>query len=297
MRSLLITIIALLISTAMVAQDLDCSISVNSQQVEGTDREVYTNLQKALYEFMNNTKWTPYQIELNERMNMVMLVTITERVSDQEFKAQLNIVMGRPTYNTGYTSPIFNYLDKDFKFTYSENEPLMYDQNSFMSNLTSVMAFYVNYLYGLYFDSFTSDGGTMMYSKAQATVNMSQSSGMQGWRAFDGDKNRYWLVENIQNPAYGDLRSFLYQYHLKGMDIMEKDIATGRAGVLQALQMLEKVKEERPGLFTLNLFIEAKRSEIIQIFKEAPMNDKQRVVEIMKGLDPAKGSEYERILE
>jgi len=280
-----------------ISQDLDCRISVSSKEIDGTDKEIFTTLQTSLYEFMNSQQWTPYQIELKERMEVTMLLNIKERISQNEFKATLNVVASRPIFNTSYNSPIFNYIDKDFHFIYTEYEPITFIENSYVSNLSSVLGFYAYFLYGLEFETFALDAGSPFFDKALNVVNVSQSSGESGWKAFDSDKNRYWLTENFMNPAYKDIKSFLYQYHRMGLDLMADDINTGRANLLNSLDYLKKVHEERPGLFILNLVLDAKRTEIINVFSEAPLSEKQKVVEIMKDIDPANGSKYQELLD
>lgn len=280
-----------------VAQDLNCQISVSSREIEGSDKEVFNTLQTALYEFMNGNKWTPYNVEINERLEVTMLINIKERVSQTEFSATLNIVASRPVFNSAYNSAIFNYIDDEFSFTYTENEPITYADNSYTSNLTSVMAFYTYFLYGMEFETMQLNGGSDFFDKANSVINLAQSSSEKGWKAFDSDKNRYWLAENMMNPAYKNLHTFLYAYHRTGLDLMADDVQTGRANILRSLDELKKAYDERPGLFMISLILDAKRNEIINIFSEAPINEKQKVVELMKEIDPAQSTQYQKLLE
>lgn len=276
------------------AQELFCDVQVTSKQVSGTDKQIYETLQNAIYEFMNNRKWTNYAFEINERIECTMVITITNR-SSNVFSANLNLVLRRPVYNTNYNSVLLNYVDKDFQFEYIEYQPLDYSDNSFTSNLTSVLAFYSYVFLGMEFDSYTLYGGTPFYEKAEAVVSNAQNVPQSGWKSHEDTRNRYWIIENLQNAAYKPLRRFYYMYHLKGLDAMYDNVEKGRSTITQSLDLLETVYEERPGLFFLKLITDAKRDEFVNIFKEGLVKEKSKAVEILKNIDPANTSKYQEI--
>ena len=246
---------------------------------------------------MNNRTWTNYSFKIEERIECALLITISQKISSDVFKGTINIVLRRPAYKTSYNSASLNFIDKDFQFRYVEYQPLDYFDNVYTSNLTSVLAYYVYILLGLDFDSFSLYGGTPYYEKAQAIVNTAQNAGERGWKAYENQKNRYWLVENLLNPAYQKIRKFIYEYNRKGLDIMSEDTQTGRANITKSLDLLQQLYNERPGLFILQVMLDTKRDEIIDIYSEGSPVEKTKAVNILKKIDPANSSRYQEILD
>lgn len=279
-----------------MAQEFNISVQVTSPQVEGTEKKIFETLQQDLYDFVNNTKWTNYLYKPEERIEGTILITIENR-SGEDFQAKMNVALRRPVYKASYNSALFNYVDKDFDFTYVEFQSLDYSDNVFESNLTSTVAFYLYLYLGLDGDSFAKNGGSPYYAKAQNIVNLGQNASEKGWKAYESQKNRYWLIENLTNPAYASIREAMYRYHRLGLDLMSDDVEAGRAGINESLELLRKANRERPGLFILQLFLEAKRDELINIYSEASPMDKTQAVNILKEIDPANSNRYQKILE
>jgi hypothetical protein len=295
LKHYLVVIFLFMLFTRISAQELLCNIQVNSQQVQGTDKRVFETMSAALNEFINNRRWTNYDFKTSERIECTMVINIRERPSTDIFKASLNVVASRPVYGSSYNSVILNYIDQKFDFEYVEFQAMDYQENQFTSNLTSVLAYYVYLILGLDFDTFSPFGGTPYYAKAEEIVNTAQSSGNTGWAASEDQRNRYWLVENYLNQSYSDVRLFLYDYHFKGLDIMAEKTVQGRAAITESLNLLKNVFEVKPGLFALQLIIDAKRDEFVNIFKEANPTEKTNVLTILKGIDPANSSTYAKI--
>ena len=287
----------LMLSGTLWAQELDCSVRVNSRQVEGSDKQVFTNMQKAIFEFMNNTKWTDYTFQVQERIECTFLFTINERIAADEFSGKLNVVVQRPVYGTSYNTPLLNWEDKDVHFYFVESQPIEYNENAYTTNLAALLSFYANIALGLDFDSFSKFGGTSYFEKAQNIVNMAQSDSERGWSSFDSQKNRYWLAENYTNNSYAGIREASYVYHRQGLDKMQDNVDIGRNKIVEAIELLKRGNEQRPNLFILQLFLEAKSDEIVEIFKEGTSMEKSKVVNIMKELDPSNSSEYDKIMQ
>jgi hypothetical protein len=279
------------------AQEFMCQVSINSQQVEGTDKKVFQTLQSALYEFVNNRKWTNYNYKTEERIECSIMITITERPSSDQFKAKVNVVLQRPVYKTSYNTNLLNLVDKDFDFKYVEFEPLDYNDDAFTSNLTSMVAYYVYIMLGYDADSFSRFGGTAYFEKARGVVNAAQNAPERGWKAFENLRNRYWLVENMLNSTYGPFREGLYTYHRLGLDLMSDNMDLGRSGVNECLEDVQKVNREKNGLYAIQLFIDAKRDELINIYSQAAPMDKTKTVNILKEIDPANSSKYQQIMQ
>lgn len=296
-RIILLTLSLLLFGNMLFAQELKCDIRVNANQVSGTDRTVFQNMQTALYEFINNTKWTNINFKTTERIECSLAITIRERRGTESYTADLNMALRRPCYKASYTTPILNYIDQNFYFDYLDGVPLDFSINTHMSDLTSTIAFYVYMFLGLDFDSFSPNGGAPFFAAAQKVVDNAQSSSQPGWKAFDGNRNRYWLAENLTNSSYAPLHSFLYEYHRLGLDVMSEHPDEGRAAILKSLEYLQTVHNSYPTCFFLQLIIEAKRDEIINVFSEGTQQEKTKASNIMKEIDPAKSSQYDAILQ
>lgn len=292
-----ITVICMFFANIAAAQELKCDIAINTSQVSGTDKTVFQNMQTALYEFINNTKWTNINFKTSEKIECSIAITIKERTDSDSFTGEINMALRRPCYKASYTSPMFNYLDQKFSFNYTDGMPLDFSMSTHISDLTSTIAFYVYMFLGFDFDSFSLNGGKPFFEAAQQIVSNAQSSSQPGWKAFDGNKNRYWMAENMTNNSYAPLHNFLYEYHRLGLDVMSEKPDEGRAAILNALRYLQSVYSSYPTCFMLQLIVEAKHSEIINVFSEGTQKEKTEVVNIMKQIDPSKSSQYDAILQ
>lgn len=287
----------LFITFQSYSQEFLCSVSVNSSRIEGTDKRVFESLQTSLNEFVNNRVWTTYQFQGEERIECSMMITIESRISTDEFKGRINLALRRPVFNTTYNSVLFNYVDENIQFRYIENQSLDFTENTYTSNLTSVVAYYLYLFLGMDFDSFSLNGGSPFYERAQAIANAAQSSPYGGWKAYESTKNRYWMVENLLNPSYRSIRQFIYEYHRLGLDVLTDNTTEGRAKITQNLNLLKTVYDERPNLFFLQLILEAKRNEFIELYSEGSVMEKTEAVNILSKIDPANSSKYQAILK
>lgn len=292
----IIVILLVLISFSSTSQELNITVSINSQQLEGTDQRVFQNLQTAIAEFMNQQNWTSFQYKPEERIEGTMMITLTERVASDEFKGRINLILRRPVFRTNYNSILFNWVDRDFHIKYVDQQPLEYSDGTHTSNLTSIMAYYAYVFLGLDGDSFARYGGTPYFEKAMAVVTAAQNAPERGWKAFESQRNRYWLMENVLNSAYAQIREANYVYHRRGMDAMSENLEMGRLAITESLELLQRAHRNRPGLFVLQLFMETKRDEFVNLYSQASQMDKPRVVNILKEIDPSQASTYERIL-
>ncbi|MCX6282682.1 MAG: DUF4835 family protein [Bacteroidetes bacterium] len=281
------------------AQEMNCTVSVSAQQIEGTDKRVFETLQNAIYEFINNRKWSNYNFKIEERIECTFLITVNNRLAADEFTGNINLVLRRPVLNSAYNTVLLNYIDKGFQFHYTEFQPLDYSDGTFSSNLTSVLAFYTYMYLGLYFDSFSQNGGQAFLVKAQQVVTTAQNANEPGWKAFDGTRNRYWMVENFLNPSNSELRDFYYKFHRLGLDQMYEKVDGGRENCTQSLEGIKTLYNAKPELFAIQLLTDAKRDEFINVYSDqkVPPSEKATVVNIFKELDPANGSKYQAILE
>ncbi len=298
MRRITITLFLILFVFVTWAQELECKVSVTAPKMEGSDRRVYESIQKALYEFMNNRKWTNYSFKNEERLDCTMLLTITDRLGSDEFRATLNVVLRRPVFNSAYNSPVLNYIDKEVQFRYVEFQPMDYNDGSFTSNLTSVFAFYAYMVLGFNFDTFTPNGGRPFFDLAQNVVTAAQNAAEPGWKGYDSQRNRFWFAENMTNPSNGSLHEFLYKFHRLGLDQLYDKPDPGRNSITESMDLLKSMYDAKPDLYMLVIILDAKRDEFVNIYsdqKVAPM-EKTKVVNILKEIDPANSSKYQAIL-
>lgn len=292
----IIFILSLFIASLNVqAQELKCTVTVSSKQVEGTNREVFTDLQKALNEFMNNRRWTDLQYAVNERIDCTINIIVSEQTTVESFKSEIQVQARRPVYGTSYNTTILNFRDQTFNFTYRENDYLEFNDNTFGSNLTAVMAFYAYLIIGLDCDTFASFGGTPYLQKAENIVNMAQSTSESGWRALDSDRNRYSVINSILDERLRKIREFSYQYHRLGLDEMMKNPSNARARIAQSMQLLEEAHRNKSSSQAMRMFLDAKDDEIVDIFKEGTDKEKNDVYKILVAINPSKTNVYDGI--
>ena len=285
----------LMMAFSLSAQDFQCQLSINSTAISGSNRNKFNTLQQELYKFVNDRKWCQYTLKTNERIECAIMIVLTGAQGDT-YTGEMNIQLQRPVFNTNYKSPVLNMKDNDIKFTYEEGTPLEYSENQNLSNLTSLIAYYLNIFLGLDFDTFSLNGGDPYFSLAQGVVNACQSATEQGWKSYENaQKNRYWLMENLSNPTYSKIHDFLYKYHRLGLDMMSESVDVGRASILDAIRDLQKVNSQKSNLYIVQVMVQAKADEIVNIFKEASTVEKTEVIRLMKQIDPANSAKYNAI--
>lgn len=287
--------IFILLGSHSFSQDVSCKVQIISQQISSTDKSIFTEMEKSIFEFINNTKWTGDIIQLNERIECNLILNIKEQVGVDEFKATAQIQSSRPIFNTSYNSTMFNYMDEDWTFKYITNQPLEFNENETRSNLTSLIAYYVYIMVGLDYDSYSLFGGTTYFQKARNIVNNAQTQTGKGWKAFDGTRNRFILVDNYLDNNFKPLRQTIYTYHRGGMDVLSQNAENGRAEIKDLLPNLVKLAKDRPNSMALNIFFIAKNEELIKLFSKALPNEKQAIIQMLSDCDPGNTSKYQEI--
>ena len=286
-----------LINFSVFSQEILCNVQVNSSQIQTSDKKIYQTMQTSIYEFLNNTQWTNTVVKNEERIECTMLISIQERVSNDEFKATIQIQSTRPIFGTSYKSTMFNYIDKNFRFKYLEYQSLEFSETTHLSSITSVLAFYVNIILGLDYDSFSDQGGMEYFVKAQNIVNNCQNTAESGWRAFESDKNRYWIAHDFLESRYGTIHDVLYRYHRLGLDKLGEEPDDARFEITESLEELRKIYRENPNAFLLKLFFDSKSTEITNIYSEAYPNEQARIIKTLVEIDPPNSSLYQAITE
>lgn len=299
-KTILYSLIFLLFVTPISAQELNCQVSVTSNpalDITTVEKEVFSQLEKTIFELVNTTAWTKDEFEVEERINCNMVLSVVKVNSPGNYEATLQVQVSRPVFNTSYNTTLFNFLDEDVQFSFERNAILVYSPNQFRNNLTSILAFYAYMILGYDYDSFAPNGGDENFRKAQEIVMLSQTGGGSGWRSNErGKRNRYWLVDNALQELFAPLRDCFYEYHRKGLDKMYDNQEEARNNMFLAIEKLLDVNTKRPGSVNVLNFLQAKTKELQGVFKDAPTKQKTELVNILKRLDPANSSKYQEIL-
>lgn len=281
-------------SSLTSAQEMNVVVTVNSDQVGQTNQQIFRTLERSLGDFINKSKWTDRVYGENERVNAQMFITVTQYESDR-FEANLQVQSSRPVYNTAYETTVFNYKDNDFDFQYQEFEPLVYNPNSFDSNLVGVMAYYVYIILGLDADTFALQGGNEYYRLAQNIVTQAQGTNFAGWAQETGERTRFELVDNLLSNTFREYRIAMYNYHRKGLDVLADNNSTGKQVIAGSLRLFETLIKRRPNAFLIQTFFDAKAEEILNVFSDGPKVDMVKLKENLNKVAPFYSSTWNEI--
>ncbi|PRY11589.1 uncharacterized protein DUF4835 [Pontibacter ummariensis] len=298
-KRVLVWLMLFAVAWAAQAQELQCEVVVNSQQVQYTDRQLFADMQNRISEFMNNRRWTDQAYRPEERVQCRLLINLTEMPEIGTFKANVQVVSVRPAYGTGYSSTLFSFIDKDWTFQFNSAQQLDYSDNNYSSNLSSMLAFYAYMIIGMDNDSYGRLGGAPAFDKARAVLNLaaSQGAGYPGWKAFDGNRNRYWMIDNLQDPQFLPYREAIYNMHRQGLDVMAENPEKARETVLGVLQSIQALQQQKPSAAIILSFFDAKSVELVNMFKTAAPAQKQQAYSILSQTDPTNNSKYEVLLK
>ena len=296
MKQLLMILSFLLTISYGQAQELNCNININSEQVEGSNKSVFVTLKKSISEFVNNRKWTELTYANTERIECTMNI-IVKKMDIDVFTAEIQVQSRRPVYNSSYYSTLFNFKDNNFTFKYKEFDQLEMNENTITSNLTAVLAYYAYIIIGYDMDSYSRLGGTAYFLAAENIVNSAQGADLTGWKAFESPKNRYALVNNLTDEAFKKFRSFVYDYHRLGLDEMTSNSANARGKIAEGLPLIREANRARPSAIIISTFMDAKSDELVNIFSKGNQKEKTDAVEILSDVNPTQTSRYEKILK
>lgn len=284
MRNLFTTLFCVIFSLTIYAQELNCKVTVNSDQVSQGDLPVFKTLERSLNDFVNKNKWTNRAFKENERLNAQMFITITKYESNR-FEGNIQIQSTRPVFNTSYETPVFNYKDGQFSFQYIEFEPLVYNPNVFGSNLVAVVSYYIYVMLGLDADTFSLEGGTEHFKDAQKIVTQAQGSNFKGW-SQTGDRTRFEMVDDLLSNTYREYHVAMYNYHRKGLDILGDNNSTGKQVIAGTMKLFETMQKRRPNAFLSQIFFETKSDEIQSVFSDGPKVDIVKLKETLNKVAP-----------
>lgn len=299
MRHIVAILALIVMSIAMTAQELKCTISINSEQVQGSNKAVFTTLQQSMEEFVNTQRWTNMTFQEKERIECSMMIVV-KSVQDNMFVCEFTCQSRRPVFGTTYTTPTLNIKDENFTFTYQEYDRMEFQTNTFTSNLTALVAYYCYLIIGHDMDSFAKLGGTPYFQVCEDIVTSAQSASldnaeMVGWKAFESNRNRYALTNNLMDEAFKKYRAYYYDYHRHGLDEMVNNVANGRARIAKDIKVLKEAYNARPATYLVGTFLDAKSDELVNIFKSGTAEEKKMVYELLMDIDPTRQDTYENI--
>lgn len=295
MHRIIVFLIFIFSTTLLSGQELNFKVVVNAEQVQTTDRAIFKDMERAFANFLNTRKWTNDNYKNYEKINGTLFLNITKMPSIGNFTANAQITAARPVYNTNYETVLLNFADREWEFEYIESLPLEYNDNTYMSNLTSMMAFYAYIVLGMDYDSFSELGGTPYFQKALTVVNNAQPSNRPGWQALGSNRNRYALIENLNNPQMVELRRNTYRYHRQALDTFDKTPDQSRTIVLNVLKNLKTVWSTYPNAIFVVSFFDTKANELVNIFSDGNLSVRREAYDILNSIDP-KRNIYQKII-
>lgn len=299
MRHIVAILALIAMSIPMKAQELKCNISINSEQVQGSNKAVFNTLQQSMEEFVNTQRWTNMTFQEKERIECSMMIVV-KSVQDNMFVCEFTCQSRRPVFGTTYTTPTLNIKDANFTFTYQEYDRMEFQHNTFTSNLTALVAYYCYLIIAHDMDSFAKLGGTPYFQICEDIVTSAQSASldnaeMVGWKAFESNRNRYALTNNLMDEAFKKYRAYYYDYHRHGLDEMVNNVANGRARIAKDIKVLKEAYNARPATYLVGTFLDAKSDELVNIFKSGTADEKKMVYELLMDIDPTRQDTYENI--
>ena len=281
------------------AQEIKCTVNINTEKIEATNKQVFETLRKSIEDYMNLNHWTNMTYAEHERIECNMLL-IVNAVQGDLYVCEMTLQCRRPVYGTTYSTPLINYVDKNFNFGYQEYDRIEFQQNTFTTNLTAMLAYYCYLIIGHDQDSFQRLGGTPYFQACEQIVTVCQSASMdnieqKGWLAFDSNRNRYALINNLLDEAFKKYRNYYYEYHRLGLDEMSNNVTNGRARIAEGMPVLKEAYRARPATYVINTFLDAKAEELVDIFRKGTDKEKKTVYEILTDIDPTRQATYDRI--
>ena len=299
MRRILYVIVMTLLVCGVRGQELQCTVNINSEQVQGSNQSLYTTLQQSIEEYVNTLRWTNMTFQSKERIECSMLIVV-KSVQDNVFTCEFTCQSRRPVYETSYQTPTLNVKDDYFVFTYQEHDRLEFQTSTFTSNLSALLAYYCYLIIGHDMDSFQKLGGTPYFQMCENIVSSAQSASLSdtelaGWKTFESNRNRYALINNLMDEAFKKYRLYYYDYHRHGLDEMVNNVGNGRARIAKDIKVLKEAYNARPATYVVNAFLDAKADELVNIFKKGTSEEKKMVYDLLMDIDPTRQNTYDEI--
>ncbi|MDD6140523.1 MAG: DUF4835 family protein [Bacteroidales bacterium] len=296
MKYILLLLLSMVMPSVALCQELNCTVEINTDKISGTDKAIFNTLKTAITEYMNDTQWGNAKYLTNEKIECKLFFTMSS-FDGTTMSGDLQVQSTRPVYNSTYTTTLLNFKDTSIEFTYTENEPLIFSETTMESNLTAILNFYGYMILAIDSDSFAPNGGDLYYEKAAAVVNMGQSSGEKGWKAFEDNKNRSAVLSAFTDKSTSGIRTLLYNYHRKGLDEMVLSPDKGKMVITQSLDLLKQIYDANPMSVVLSMFKDAKLDELVNVYSKSNTTERQNVYELLYQLYPTESQRLNQIKE
>ena len=299
MKKGILTLLYILLAVSAGAQELLVKVTINSSQVEGSDKSVFENLQQTLEQWMNDKQWTELQFQQNERINVTFNITVQKYdKGNNRFTCTAMIQANRPVYNSAYTTTLYNNKDGDFNFDFVQFDQLNFMEENIDNQLTALMAYYAYLIIGLDLDSFGPMAGTEVLRRCMNLTNNAQDLGFPGWKAFEDSRNRFAIINDYLDEAMKPFRQLQYDYYRKGLDEMSNNAERGRTNVSEALELLKQAHQDKPLSLLPQIWTDYKRDELANIYKgKGTQKEKEAVYNILFNLNASQSNAWEKIKE
>lgn len=306
-KRLTILIITLLIGNVFpaAAQEINCKVSIRRDRITNVDQQVFTDMERAIANFINSRKWTSDEFAPSEKIDCTIMFNLTAKLDGipDAYEATMNIQATRPVFNTGYTTSLINFVDKEANFKFNQFSPLVFDDNRVSStgdaitdNLSATLAFYIYIMLGLDYDSYSMNGGNIYYKKAQNVVNNApEGKGVNGWKAVDGTKNRFWFVEQMLNPRFADFHKYWYTMHRLGFDVYYDKPVEAKKNILGGISTLQKLNRDNPNAILVQFFFNAKSTELLNLLGDMPVAERQQYITQLSQADVTNAQKYQSL--
>jgi hypothetical protein len=276
------------------AQQLNCTVQVNTEQLAMANVQIFNTLEKAISEFVNKTDWTGEVYKQNEKINCSMVIIVNSYASNQ-FSATIQVQSTRPVFNSTYASPVFNYNDTDFSFTYVEFQNLIFNPATYENNLLSVLAFYSYMILGFDADTYALNGGSNYFQTAFEVLTVAQQGGYKGWNQNDGNQNRFFLISDLLSGTFDAFRQTMYSYHREGLDNMNSNLETSKSKIMESIDTLSGLHAVRPNAFLTRVFFDAKSDELVTILSGGPKITLSKTLDMLNKISPLNSSKWSTI--
>ena len=299
MKNIIILFLLLLTACSISAQEFRATVNIQTPSLQNTDPKVFETLEGQITEYFNNTKFTEEDYEEFEKIKLDINMTISKEIGLTRFEADFAIQSTRPVYGSNYDTPTFTHVDKEFVFDYEQFTPIDFSENSFTTNLSSLLTYYAYIVLGMDNDSFAPYGGEPYFQLAKEVVNNIpqnlEENKRKGWRSIDGTRNRYWLMDNLLTPRVRDFRQAWYDYHRQGLDIMANNSEAGRAIMTESISTVGNVNRSLPNSMILQVFSNTKAGELVEIYKKGSAEEQNLLIQTMTKVDPANAAKYRKV--
>lgn len=285
-------------TTNVHAQEIMANVIIDAELIQTQEKQIFQDMKETITQFLNTRRWTNDKFSAQEKIKLTIQIRLQSVPSVNKYKATAQIQSSRPTYGTGYESPVLTFFDTDFNFDYAPSQPIDFNENAYQNNLSSLLAFYAYLAIAMDYDSFSKGGGTQYFDKLVLIMNNAQSGPEAGWRQAESNNNsRYWLLENLTSPQFKEFREGTYVYHRLGLDGMLQDPELGRSKILEVLTNLKKVYDIRSNSCLLRTYFNTKDLELINVFSDGTSSEKSKAIELLKTMDPTNTEKYEKIIK